>query len=195
MQGLKHADLAQCRRHLCYAFPAASPPHPTLWCPLLARGGDIMANPASSTCQPRVLPIALSGVGAHALDSQCYQPAFDHGLDYGGSRCPGRRGPAPAAADTNTDESGLEGFGPPYANVEDLTERRFGIDLTDHYRWMENPDDSALYDWLRRQEDYTERQTAGELRDQRRGSSAKYSPSRQPPRRCGARSNFSRKTC
>ncbi len=74
--------------------------------------------------------------------------------------------PALGAADTNTDESGLEGFGPPYANVEDLTERRFGIDLTDHYRWMENPDDSALYDWLRRQEDYTERQTAGELRDQ-----------------------------
>lgn len=74
--------------------------------------------------------------------------------------------PAVGATDANADDFSLQGFGPPAAPAEDLTERRFGLELSDAYRWMENPDDAALYDWLRQQEDYTERQTAGPLRDQ-----------------------------
>lgn len=58
--------------------------------------------------------------------------------------------------------------GPPSAVSEALTEQRFGITYADPYRWMENPDDVALQEWLRDQEVYTKDQTAGPLRDQLR---------------------------
>jgi prolyl oligopeptidase len=56
--------------------------------------------------------------------------------------------------------------GPPYAHSEALTEQRFGITYIDPYRWMENADDPALYDWLRAEAVYTNAQTAGHLREQ-----------------------------
>ena len=55
---------------------------------------------------------------------------------------------------------------PPIAKVETVTEKHLGKTCKDPYRWMENPDDPALYGWLQAEELYTDTQTAGALRNQ-----------------------------
>ena len=46
--------------------------------------------------------------------------------------------------------------GPPVAHRDALIEQRFGQTLADPYRWMENPDNGALYEWLRAEENVHE---------------------------------------
>lgn len=48
--------------------------------------------------------------------------------------------------------------GPPVARVEPVTETFFGVDVTDPYRWMENPQDPEWEPYMRGQADYTRAQ-------------------------------------